>query len=113
MKEILIEQLKKDKQLEPYFMWFLKTNLMLPRVMNLVMRLGNVNDINGLEIICNHEKSSRALFTELEKHVEKAERGELQYICSNVCQYYIDVFGPDYIVKQSPELLIFPSYASN
>ncbi|HEY9084062.1 MAG TPA: hypothetical protein VIN73_12060 [Vicingaceae bacterium] len=110
MKEILIEQLKKDKELEPYFLWFLKTNLLLPRVMNLVMRLGNVNDINGLEIICSHEKSSRALFTQLEKQVKKED---LQFICSVICQYYIDVFGADYIVNQSPELLILPVYASN
>ena len=110
MKEILIEQLKKDKALEPYFLWFLKTNLLLPRVMNLVMRLGNVNDINGLEIICSHEKPSRALFTKLAKQVKKEE---VQAVCGVVCQYYIDVFGADYIVEQSPELLILPAYASN
>ena len=110
MKEILIEQLKKDKKLEPYFLWFLKTNLMLPKVINLVMRMGNVNDINGLEIICNYEKSSRALLTQLEKQVEKED---LQYVCNSVCQYYMDVFGADYIVKQSPELLILPVYVFN
>ena len=62
------DALKKNKKLEPYFLWFLKTNLMLPKVINLVLRMGNVNDINGLEIICNHERSSRALFAALEKH---------------------------------------------
>ena len=110
MNELLIEQLKKDKELEPYFLWFLKTNLMLPKVINLVLRLGNVNDINGLEIICNHERSSRALFGALEKHVDK---NELYYVCSNVCQFYMDTLGAKHIIKQSPELLILPRYVSN
>jgi len=110
MNETVIEQLKTNKELEPYFLWFLKTNLMLPKVINLVMRMGNVNDINGLEIICNHEKSSKALSGALANYVTKQE---LNIVCSKVCQHYLEKLGAYHIKKLAPELLILPSFAKN
>lgn len=110
MNEVLIEQLKQNEELRPYFLWFLKSNLMMPKVINVVMRMGNTNDINGLEIIANYEKSSKALWGALEKYVDKQEMNQ---VCSRVCQYYINTLGENYIMKQSPELLIFPKYACN
>jgi len=105
-----IEQVKNSKKLEPYFLWYLKSNLMMPRVIQMVIKSGNIEHTNGLDLMINHEKSTKALFKELEKHVSKRD---LSFVFHSVCDHYMNTVGSDKILKLSPELLIIQDYAYN
>lgn len=105
-----VEQIKHSKHFEPYFLWYLKANMMMPRVIQMVIRPGNIEHTNGLDLILNQERSGKALITELKKHVETEE---LPHVVNQVCQHYVETIGRDKIMDGTPELLIFQDYAQN
>ncbi len=105
-----VEKIKKDDYIKHYFLWYLKSSFMMPRVFRMVMHPGGIEGTAGIELLMNHQRSSRALITELQKHVAEPD---IKYVINEVCEYYVDQLGADKIKELSPELLIFPDYKSN
>ena len=105
-----IEEIKYSKKLEPYFLWYLKSNLMMPRIVQMVIRGGNIEHTNGLDLMLNHERSTKALLKQLEKHVETED---ISHVFNDVCKHYLQTIGPGVIFKSSPELLIIQDCSRN
>ena len=105
-----IENFKKDKMFKPYFLWFLKSNLMMPKVIHMVVLQGGGKH-EGIEHILNYEKSHKTLVSRLKK--EGIEEEGMSVIVGEVCTYFIEEMGKKTIMESSPELLIRYDYNQN
>lgn len=105
-----VEKIKQDQQMKHYFLWYLKSSFLMPRVIRMVMYPGGVEGSEGVELILNHERSSKALIDELKKHVSEPD---LKYVFDEVCQHYVETLGAEKIKGLSPELLIFHEHNHN
>ncbi len=105
-----IENFKKDKMIKPYFLWFLKSNLMMPKVIHMVIFQGGEKH-EGIELILNYQKAQKALINKLKK--EGIEEGSMITVVSEVCNHFIEEMGEKTIKASSPELLIQHDYNQN
>lgn len=105
-----VEQIKNDQQIKHYFLWYLKSSFLMPRVVKMVMRPGGLEGSEGVQLILNHERSSKALIEELKKHVSEPD---LKYVFDEVCHYYVTELGASKIKQLSPELLILNKHHQN
>ena len=107
---MMIENLKKNKQLKPYFLWYLKSNLLMPKTVHMIIIQG-AGKHRGMELILNYEKALTSLVSRLKK--EGIDEESMGIIVNEVCQYFIEEMGPKKIMDSSPELLIQHEYAQN
>lgn len=106
-----IEEIRKNKRLRPYFLWYLKYNMMLTDtpVSMIVVRAGKGSD--SLDIIANYERSMMALIGELKKEGVHPDR--IGLVINSVCHDLVEELGKGKIVNGTPELLIQMGYNSN
>lgn len=83
---------------------------MMPRIVQIVIRAGNIEHTNGLDLMLNHERSTKALIKQLEQHVLAQD---ISKVFNDVCKHYLQTIGPDAIIKRSPELLIIQDCSQN
>ncbi len=105
-----IENFKKDKLFKPYFLWFLKSNLMMPKVIRMVI-LQEGEKQQGIELILNYEKAQKILINKLKK--EGVEQGNINTVVTEICNHFIAEMGRKTIIESSPELLIRYDYNQN
>ncbi|MBL4575805.1 MAG: hypothetical protein JKY51_06875 [Opitutaceae bacterium] len=105
-----IESFKKDKMIKPYFLWFLKSNLMMPKVIHMVILQGGEKQ-EGIELILSYQKAQKTLVNKLKK--EGIEEGSMIAVVSEVCDHFIEEMGEKTIMESSPELLIRYDYNQN
>ncbi len=105
-----IENFKKDKMFKPYFLWFLKSNLMMPKVIHMVILQGGEKH-EGIELILNYQKSQKTLINKLKK--EGIGEESIITVVSEVCNHFMEEMGEKTIIASSPELLIRHEYNQN
>lgn len=105
-----IKRLKNNKTLKPYFLWYIKSQLLLPWGMRMVVFPGN-GIASTIWYITNHEKAFQALMAELFK-LEINDDNFLN-IVNQVCTLYKLEYGTNGILESEPELLIIPPHLNN
>lgn len=108
---MMIENFKKDKKLRPYFLWYLKSNLMMPKMVHMVIIQG-AGKHKGMELILNHERAITSLVNQLKKQ-EGIDEDNMGVIVNEVCQHFMEKMGAKKIIDSSPELLILPDHSKN
>ena len=107
---MMIENMKKDKRLKPYFLWLIKANMMMHKVVHMIIIQG-AGKHKGMELILEYEKAQSALVSELKKlEIDDENMG---VVVNEVCQHFIEEMGAKKIMNSSPELLILQDYAQN
>ncbi len=107
MMNINIELLKRNKKLKPYFLWFIKSRMLMPTVISSIF--DPKLKAKTSELIWNYESSQQALFKQLEK--TRLQKDDYYEAIAIVCNYYVDKFGKMKIMNSNPELIIVPSYS--
>ncbi len=103
-----IEDLKEDKYLRPYILWYLKSSTLMSKAIWTMRESGG--RIEYCQQVVNHERSIESLKSKLKGQVPECKR---EAIMSELCQYYMDTIGLDEITVQTPELLIFAPFNDN
>ncbi len=99
---MMIEQIKTDPALQPYFLWYLKSNILLPKTNHLLFFHGS--GCRNLELVINFEKSLTALIEQLKK--AGVDPSDTEGIINEVCTYFMTEIGIRKILDGTPELLI-------
>ena len=100
------DRIKQNKDLEPYFLWYLKCNFRVPWEIQL-SRSGFMEDAQQLSLLFDHERSRQMLLKQLNKYVGKKQ---FQFVFNAVCDHYINELGPQKIINGIPELFIIQNY---
>lgn len=105
-----IEEIKYDKELEPYFVWYLKANMKMQKVFDEVQTNHLKTPPKSAEVIVYHEKSSAALIEKLKKIIPVSKLYETLTLVSI---HYLETIGYNKILESTPELLVIQAFQYN
>ena len=105
-----ISQLKRDRHLRPYFLRYLKANLLVSKVVFLAFIPG-ADKQKGLEQILEFEQALEALVIQLQNR--GMEKEGMSRTIEEVCEILLEEIGAKRILESSPELLIVKEHCKN
>ena len=99
----IIDEVKNNLEFRPYFLWYLKTKLFLPKMIKSVLLDTEPGATDNLELFLQHRQSSKAL---VDKLSESVPIEFLHDVIDEVGRYYVLTLGIKVIKEQSNELLV-------
>ena len=102
----ILKDLQENKTLEPYFIWYIKTQLALPKVLQFLIRNQRqkvTEDPSNLKIIYESEQSKTLLFEQLKRYDPSIDVVKTSTLLAH---YYIKKLGYKGIKNSTPELLM-------
>jgi len=105
----MTELLKKKKDLYPYFLWYMKTNILLPKKRGMILMQGS--SIQILQQLLDYDAALNALVRQLV--LEGIDSEDIHTVIDEVCDHLFQEIGLRKILNGNPELLIQHEQSKN